>query len=492
MLFPPRSLDGSPQLTLELDTRGDLLPRILWAGVATPATAVAGGYPSTFRGPGVPLLGEHAHELFTRPHLIGHRVDAPGSDAAWSTRFVVDEVVEADDRLEVRASDATAGLGLFVELEALPGGLLRARHTITSTGPGNYHLAALDVVLPATDDLVELLDFTGRHEGERTPQRHSITDGLWVREGREGRPGLGGTTIAVIGTSGFDTCTGTVLGVHVAWSGNSSFRVERSPDLGATIGGGELLHFADADGDGMGDLRGIIDHLDHLADLGVDVHLAVADLPVAAGRQRLRHQRLPGHRPALRQPGRPSTSCSRAARPRHEADHGPGRQPQLRRAPVVRRDPLGAGQPEAGLVLVAAAARGHGAGPPGAEPTNWGARLRRLGLGVRPGRPASTTCTCSRRKQPDLNWENPRGPGGRLRDDALVAGPRRRRLPDGRHQHDLQACPPPPTVAAAGRRVRRRLGRVHQRAAHPRVPARDARAGLRRPRRADRSARCPA
>src|SRR3982750_4566570 len=29
--------------------------------------------------------------------------------------------------------------------------------------------------------------------------------------------------------------------------------------------------FADADGDGMGDLRGVIDHLDHLAGLGVDV-----------------------------------------------------------------------------------------------------------------------------------------------------------------------------------------------------------------------------
>ncbi|MBW6435973.1 alpha-glucosidase [Actinoplanes hulinensis] len=29
--------------------------------------------------------------------------------------------------------------------------------------------------------------------------------------------------------------------------------------------------FADADGDGMGDLRGVIDHLDHLAELGVDV-----------------------------------------------------------------------------------------------------------------------------------------------------------------------------------------------------------------------------
>ena len=29
--------------------------------------------------------------------------------------------------------------------------------------------------------------------------------------------------------------------------------------------------FADSDGDGIGDLRGIIDHLDHIAGLGVDV-----------------------------------------------------------------------------------------------------------------------------------------------------------------------------------------------------------------------------
>ena len=242
MLFPAvPPFDGCPQLTLELDTRGDLLPRILWAGVTTPATAAPGGYPSIFRGPGVPLLGEHAHELFTRPHLSGHRTGAPGSDAAWSTRFILGAVEESDARLVIRATDEAAGLALTTELEALPGGLLRGRHTLRSTGQGTYHLAALDVVLPAADDLVELLDFTGRHEGERTPQRHEVTDGLWVREGREGRPGLGGATLAVLGTAGFDTRTGTVLGAHVAWSGNSSFRMERSPDLGTTLGGGELL-----------------------------------------------------------------------------------------------------------------------------------------------------------------------------------------------------------------------------------------------------------
>lgn len=244
-LFPAPGPSTEPRLALELDlgpdSRGEMLPRVLWAGVAAPDEVGPSGYPSTFRGPGVPLLGEHAHELFTRPHLRGHRTGAPGSDAAWSTRFLLDDVEQTDERLVVTATDDAAGLSLTTELEALPGGLLRGRHTVRSTGPGSYVLTGLEVVLPASDDLVELLDFTGRHEGERTPQRHEVTDGLWLREGREGRPGLGGATVAVLGSRGFDTRTGTVLGVHVAWSGNSCFRVERSPDLGTTLGGGELV-----------------------------------------------------------------------------------------------------------------------------------------------------------------------------------------------------------------------------------------------------------
>ena len=52
------------------------------------------------------------------------------------------------------------------------------------------------------------------------------------------------------------------------------------------------------------------------------------------------------------------------------------------------------------------------------------------------------------RKQPDLNWENPEVRQRGLRDDELVAGPGDRRVPDGRHQHDLQGP----------RAARRRLG----------------------------------
>ena len=62
--------------------------------------------------------------------------------------------------------------------------------------------------------------------------------------------------------------------------------------------------------------------------------------------------------------------------------------------------------PEARLVLVAAAARRHGAGAPGAEPTNWGSFF---------SGPAWEYDDASGeyylhlfgRKQPDLNWENP-------------------------------------------------------------------------------------
>lgn len=251
MLFPSTSTDGSPQLTLELDTDEDLLPRILWTGITTPHHAGPSGYPSVFRGPGVPLLGEHAHELFTRPHLRGHRVrsvarerderSGPPPDAGWSTRLVRTGIQAAETRLLLTADDECAGLALETELEALPGGLLRGRHTVTNVAAGSYLLEGLEVVLPAPDDLVEVLDFTGRHEGERSPQRHPVTDGLWLREGREGRPGLGGATLVVLGTPGFGTRAGTVLGAHVAWSGNSTLRVERSPDLGTTLGGGELL-----------------------------------------------------------------------------------------------------------------------------------------------------------------------------------------------------------------------------------------------------------
>ncbi|MEO6790838.1 MAG: alpha-galactosidase, partial [Ornithinibacter sp.] len=90
-----------------------------------------------------------------------------------------------------------------------------------------------------------VLDLTGRWCRERSPQRHSLQDGSWVRTGRRGRTGHDATLLMVCGTTGFGFRTGEVWATHVAWSGNHEHLVERLPEgAGAhasVLGGGESL-----------------------------------------------------------------------------------------------------------------------------------------------------------------------------------------------------------------------------------------------------------
>ena len=144
---------------------------------------------------------------------------------------------------------------------------------------------------------------------------------------------------------------------------------------------------------------------------------------------------------------------------RHEAGDGPRRQPHLFRARLVRGLALEPREPQARLVLVARA------------PQQLALVLLRLRLGARRGhRRALPAPVLAHDARPQLG--EPGGPRGGLLDDALVAGPRRRRLPHGRHQHDLQG-PGAPRRARAGRRHdARRLRALHRRPAGPRVPRR--------------------
>jgi alpha-galactosidase len=86
-----------------------------------------------------------------------------------------------------------------------------------------------------------VLDFTGRHERERIPQRHAMTDSLYLREVRRGRTSLESPTMLIAGVPGFGFAAGEAVGVHVGFSGNTVLRAERLPREGMAIGGGELL-----------------------------------------------------------------------------------------------------------------------------------------------------------------------------------------------------------------------------------------------------------
>ena len=135
--------------------------------------------------------------------------------------------------------------------------------------------------------------------------------------------------------------------------------------------------------------------LDHLAELGRRRALALADLPLAAGRRGLRHQRLPGHRAGVRDARAVRRAAGGRARARDEADHGPGRQPHLRRAPVVR-----------GVALLGRRPSATGTGGAPTPPNDWRSFFSGPAWELDEATGEYYLHLFSR-KQPDLNWENP-------------------------------------------------------------------------------------
>ena len=128
---------------------------------------------------GVPALVEHAHGSYERPGLRGHRLSDPGggprdiAGRAWSTAFSPVRVEQDATTLVVEAQDIVSGLALRTEFEALPGGALRGRHLLTNVGRTPYlRRRARGRAAARRPAPIEVLDFTGRHERERTPQRH--------------------------------------------------------------------------------------------------------------------------------------------------------------------------------------------------------------------------------------------------------------------------------------------------------------------------------
>jgi alpha-galactosidase len=262
---PPPFLLADPAAAaptgLVMAPRADAMPAVAWVGPVPgggldPAVVTAladGSWHCT-------LLPEHSAGWFGRPGLSGHRLGRPSAPPAagrdWSARFRTTRIshLGGQDHSTVRpaasqpvtgtrieGADEVAGLVLVTEVEAVPGGAIRGRHTLTNTGPQPYVVNSLEVVFPLPGEAAETLDFTGRWAYERVPQRRPIADGLWLREGRRGHTGHDSATVLAAGTAGFGFRDGRVWGLHVAWSGNTVHRVERLPSGLTTIGGGELL-----------------------------------------------------------------------------------------------------------------------------------------------------------------------------------------------------------------------------------------------------------
>ncbi|MBB4763574.1 alpha-galactosidase [Amorphoplanes digitatis] len=249
----------SAGVTVLIDASGGRLPAIVYwgpalagldeaqaAALAAAAVPVAGSNDPEPR-PRIALLPEHRTGWTGRPGLSGSFAGAGWSPAFRSTSVTVDGepacgyVAAGAAGLEVRAVDDSARLELRVVLELLPAGLLRARAAVRNLTEEAYTVDDLVLAFPVPADATELLDFTGRHNQERVPQRGPFPAGTHLRENRRGRTGADGAHLLHAGTAGFGFGAGRVWAVHTAWSGNHTHYAERVHTGERLLGGGELL-----------------------------------------------------------------------------------------------------------------------------------------------------------------------------------------------------------------------------------------------------------
>ena len=189
--------------------------------------------------------------------------------------------------------------------------------------------------------------------------------------------------------------------------------------------------FADANGDGVGDLRGITGHLDYLQALAVE---AIWLSPIFTSRWPTSATTSPTTATSTRCSARSPTSTADRGLPRarDQARARLGPEPQLRPAPVVQGVPLQPGQPQARLVRRGATPTA----PPTTGSRSFKAVRRRPGRSTRPR--GSTTCTASCPSSPTSTGTTPRSSAAMHDVAPLLDGPRRRRAAPGRDRQDRQ------------------------------------------------------
>ncbi|KNY04717.1 alpha-galactosidase [Microbacterium sp. GCS4] len=198
---------------------------------ATPQR-VSGGLDVT---PVLSLLPTPGHGWLGTPGLEGHR-----SGTGVSARWQLAAVDATGDTARISLVDDESRLAATVELSVGVSGLFRQRLTLRNSGSSDYTVQRLTAAFPLPWDAAEILDTTGRHLRERSPQRHDATFGTYVRESRRGRPGADASLLLTAGRPAFGFERGRVHGIHVAWSGSHTMLAERVPTGEAFLAGGEL------------------------------------------------------------------------------------------------------------------------------------------------------------------------------------------------------------------------------------------------------------
>ncbi|PXA71778.1 alpha-galactosidase [Cryobacterium arcticum] len=226
--------DGMPEILFWGADQGDLSDRELGdVARATRAQRVSGGLDQPAR---LTVLPQESNGWQGTPGLTGSRQGHFFSPALRATEFV-----NTPATLAIDAVDEISHLAVHAILAIDAAGVFSQSITVTNTGDDVYELNDLCITVPLPVSATEILDTTGRHLRERSPQRHAFTQGRHQRDSRKGRPGADATLLLAAGTPGFGFERGLVHAVHLAFSGNYRLAAEKLVTGSAFLQAGELL-----------------------------------------------------------------------------------------------------------------------------------------------------------------------------------------------------------------------------------------------------------
>ena len=188
----------------------------------------------------VPLVPQESDGWAGRPGLSARR-DGLQVFPHWATVGVTGGNASSPRQLALELEDARSGLALRLELAIEQGGLVALTSTLENSAGGVLDVDWLEAVLPVPKSADRLTSFSGRWTREKAPHTTDMPRGATVRQTRRGRSGHDATNLFLASEGAPRNRSGRSWAVHLGWSGDTSYRVDRMPDAVTLIGAGELL-----------------------------------------------------------------------------------------------------------------------------------------------------------------------------------------------------------------------------------------------------------
>lgn len=192
--------------------------------------------------PAVSTVPLHGDGFPGRPGLAGHR----RGGRHWAPRFEYREhEVEsssAGQQLRSSAVDVVAELRIDTTLSLSADGVLTVRARVVNEGDSPFMLDAFSTSIPMPAPAEELAVFGGRWSREFSVHRFAWPYGAWTSENRSGRTSHEHPPYVWACTTGANEWSGSVWGLHLAWSGNHVLYAETLFDGRRYVQLGELFH----------------------------------------------------------------------------------------------------------------------------------------------------------------------------------------------------------------------------------------------------------